>query len=306
MNAKQTLLNWLASGDIDRVLRGIDFVNDREGIKSDDVLVTQTSRFHMLQSSKAKGIVSDAEFLVELARIREAVLILVNGLGDHWDAVGLESVQPGNKSFGIPSTPGASTWRRGLMYAVLALLLVALMYIWLRNDSLQLTVYVQDSMGKPIPELQNTGHVIVRFDNDLRDPVIGENGRTNLGEIPAKFRGEEIDIVLLAVGYEVLHPGQKYTMNGKAVYLQVQRDQSLGLIQGIVKDRSGDQFLKGALVMIDQDTTTLTDHLGRFRLVLPPDKQRETYALTIRKEGFKVKSEYYKPKSGAIEIRLEK
>ncbi len=306
MNAKKTLSDWLADGDLDRTLRGLEVVYDHQGIKQDDDLVLQKSRYNMIKTSKLNGVISDPDYLLELGKIRHAVLELVNGLAEHWPADGLESVRPG-KSHPI-SIPAKSFFsgKIGAFLGVSAVLAVVLIYVLRSPDSMQLTVYVQDTAGKPIPELQNIGKVIVRFDNDLRDPVIGENGRTNLGEIPNKFQDKQIEVVLVAEGYEAVSPGKKYILDGAPIYLAVQRDSSLGLIQGIVKDRSGEQFIEGALVLIDQDTTTTTDALGRFRLVLPPRKQRETYALTIKKEGFRVKNEYYKPKSGDIEIRLDK
>ncbi|MBK7938895.1 MAG: carboxypeptidase regulatory-like domain-containing protein [Lewinellaceae bacterium] len=246
------------------------------------------------------GKISSQEYNLEKNRINHALLALIDSLPQGAAASGPEK----EKGFWKTMTYVA------LVAGILGSFAEVLGFIDLvpgkPEDSLQLTVYVQDTEGKPIPALQNTGHVIVRFDNDLRDPVIGENGRTNLGEIPAKFRGQEIEVVLVAEGYEAILPGKKYVMDGEPVYFTVRRDNSLGIIQGIVKDRSGENFLAGALVMIDQDTTTLTDDLGRFRLQLPPEKQRERYLLTVKKEGFKTRTDYYLPKTGALELRLEK
>ncbi|MBK7870737.1 MAG: hypothetical protein IPJ74_08635 [Saprospiraceae bacterium] len=129
---------------------------------------------------------------------------------------------------------------------------------------MQLTVYVQGINGKPIPELQNKGKLIVTFGNDLRDPLIGENGRTNLGEIPEKFLGDSIPIVLYAEGYEPVESSKTYLLDGKPVNYIVKRDNTLGNIRGIIKDRIGNKFIWGALIMIDQDTTTFTDSLGAF------------------------------------------
>lgn len=71
---------------------------------------------------------------------------------------------------------------------------------------MQLTVYVQGTDDKPIFDLQNKGQIIVDFGNDRRAPLIGENGRTNLREIPEIFKGEKIPIVLQADGYEPIEP----------------------------------------------------------------------------------------------------
>lgn len=174
------------------------------------------------------------------------------------------------------------------------------------ENPMQLTVYVQNVDGKSVHELQNIGKIIVDFGNDRRDPVIGENGRTNLGEIPVKFRGKQISIRLDAEGYELIDTNKHYIMNGEPIYLQVQRDNSLGIIKGIVTDRSGEHFIAEALVMIDHDTTTTTDSLGRFNLLMPIEKHKNTYALVVKKKGYKVKNDYYKPKTGPLEIRLNR
>jgi len=318
MNAKKTLSHWIAGGDLERAMHGLELVQDKQGMKQDDDFVLQKSRYNALKSSLLHGTISQADYLLELAKIRQAVLDMVNHLAEHWSAEGLETIPPSE----VKSTSGAAKednraagiWKKigyvGLLLGILAGMVKIIEYCGKPSnaggDSMQLTVYVQDTAGKPVPELQNTGHVKVVFGDDLRYPVIGENGRSNIGEIPVKFRGQEIEVVLVAEGYEPVSAGKKYIMDGNKVVLNVQRDNSLGLIQGIVKDRSGERFIAGALVMIDQETTLTTDSLGRFKTVLPIDKQRETYAITVKKEGFMVKDDYYKPKSGKIEIRLDK
>ena len=94
------------------------------------------------------------------------------------------------------------------------------------------------------------------------------------------------------------------------IYLAVKKDDSLGKISGIVKNRDGSEFIKDALVLIGNDTTTTTNELGIFKITLPAKMQvkdeKSSYLLTIKKEGYRIKTEYYYPKSGDIEIRLEK
>jgi len=172
------------------------------------------------------------------------------------------------------------------------------------DSSLQLTVYVQTADGKPVSELQNKGKIFVDFGNDRRGPLIGENGRTNLGEIPEKFKSQQVPIIFQADGYESVDPDKKYVMDGKPVYIYVEQDNRLGLVQGIVKDRTGEHFISSALVMVDNDAVLITDSLGRFHLQLPKAKQRERYLITVNKEGYKSWSDFYIPKTGSMEIRI--
>ena len=182
-------------------------------------------------------------------------------------------------------------------------------YYRYRQGSTQLTVYVHGAKGKQDIVLENTGKLVIDFDNDRRVAMIGQNGRTNFGEIPEKFIGKEIGIGLEAPGYTLINPKKQYPLNGNPIYISVKRDGGLGRISGIVKNRDGSIFIKDALVMIGNETTTKTDKLGIFKIKLPEKMQvkddKTPYLLTVKKEGYAIKSEQYYPKSGDIEIRLD-
>lgn len=176
------------------------------------------------------------------------------------------------------------------------------------GSSIQLTVYVHGPQSRQEIVLENTGALIVDFDNDRRKAMIGENGRTNFGEIPAHFRGQFVGIGLEAPGYELIEPKAKWDLDGKPIYLPVKKDDSLGRIKGIVKNRNGSLLLAEATVLIGNDTMTTTNEMGIFNIVLPPHMQvkddRTPYRLTIQKEAYEMSTEYYYPLSGDIEIRL--
>ena len=197
-----------------------------------------------------------------------------------------------------------------VLVAILAPIILEIFKPVVNDQSLQLTVYVHGLEGKQHIVLENTGKLVVDFDNDRRTAMIGENGRTNFGEIPQKFNNQEIGIGLEASGYELMHPNKQYKMHGKPIYLAVKKDDSLGRISGIVKNRDGSVFIKDALVMIGNDTTTTTNELGIFKMTLSAKMQvkdqKSHYLLTVKKEGYQIKTEYYYPRSGDIEIRLEK
>jgi len=62
--------------------------------------------------------------------------------------------------------------------------------------------------------------------------------------------------------------------------------------------------------MIGNDTTTTTNELGIFKMTLPAKMQvkdeKSPYLLTVKTENYQIKTIYYYPRSGDIEIRLEK
>ncbi|HAQ19012.1 MAG TPA: hypothetical protein DCR40_07245 [Prolixibacteraceae bacterium] len=176
-------------------------------------------------------------------------------------------------------------------------------------SSTQLTVYVYGPKGKQDIILENIGMLIVDFANDRRTPMIGQNGRTNFGEIPKKFLGKEIGIGLIAEGYKLNKPEKLYKMDGNPIYIPVIKEGNLGSISGIVKNRDGSIFLKDVLIMIGNDTSTITNEFGIFKITLPENMRvpndKIPYLLTIKKEGFSVKTVYYYPSSKDQEIRLD-
>jgi hypothetical protein len=176
------------------------------------------------------------------------------------------------------------------------------------NGSSQLTVYVHGPDGKQDLILENTGTLIIDFGNDRRSPMIGENGRTNCGEIPEKFIGEKIGIGVVAEGYELLYPDSMYVMKGEPIYLAVKKDGSLGLIEGTIKSRDGQSVLSDVTVQIGSDTSIISNDYGGFKIQLPSKMtvmdEEAPYNLTVSHPDYEVQTKLYYPNSGAIEIRL--
>ena len=310
----QSLRDFMAKGRLDKAIEDLTKYAQSLSDQHYHNAVTQLSaRCQTNERAHNLGTISNSEYTTERNKISHAILALVNELADDASKP-LDNVTKENGSATVVPGNKVDFWKKvgyiGLILGILASMAKIIEFCSKPSDkedgAMQLTVYVQGVDGKPIPELQNNGKIIVDFGNDRRAPLIGENGRTNLGETPEKFRGQEIPIVLQSTGYEPVLPAKQYVMDGEPVYFLAQRDNSLGIIQGIVKDRSGDKFIAGALVMIDSDTTIYTDSLGRFRVQLPPAKQRDTYYLTIKKADFKTKNDYFKPNTAPIEIRLDR
>lgn len=309
----QQLKDLIAKGRLDQAIEDLArYTQSLSDQHYHNAIAQLSARWKANERANSLGTLSTSEYNTERNKINQAVLALVDELAVDTQHSGPAARPPS----GTPQTISGENglWKKLGYAAIIAGILggFAEFFNFINlfpggsEEAMQLTVYVQGTNGQPIAELQNKGKIIVDFGNDRRAPLIGENGRTNLGEIPEKFRGEKIPMVLQAEGYEPAEPAKPYTMDGQPIYFLAKRDNSLGTIQGIVKDRSGQKFIEGALVMIDQDTTLTTDGLGRFKVVLPLDKQRDTYTLTVKKEGYKVKSEYFKPGTGGMEIRLDK
>ncbi|MGF1533620.1 MAG: hypothetical protein ACFCUI_07945 [Bernardetiaceae bacterium] len=88
--------------------------------------------------------------------------------------------------------------------------------------ALYLTVYVHGPDSRQQIILQNTGRLVADFGNDRRTPEIGQNGRTNFGEIPERFRKKKkIELGLEAEGYELVKKDTAYLLDGEPIYLEV-------------------------------------------------------------------------------------
>lgn len=96
MNAKQTLAQWLADGELERALAGLSIAAEHPSLPAGSALpqnlIFQKSRYNTLKISHAKGTLTHADHSVELARIREAVHELIAALPDALGAEGLEQV----------------------------------------------------------------------------------------------------------------------------------------------------------------------------------------------------------------------
>jgi hypothetical protein len=176
-----------------------------------------------------------------------------------------------------------------------------------KSGGIQLTVFVHGPEGKQDIVLENKGRLIVDIGNERRTPMIGQDGKINFGEIQGK-PGQEIGIALDAPGYELTNKEEQYKLYGKPIYISVKRDSGIGKISGIVKNRNGSILLKDVLIIIG-DTAVNTDDSGRFKITIPEKMFVHNielpYLLTIKKEGYKMKTVRYKAKSGDIEIRLD-
>ena len=176
------------------------------------------------------------------------------------------------------------------------------------NEKLQLTVFVTDSKGNVV--LENEGRLNIPLGNRALNEIIGANGRTNFPDITADNLGDTILIGLEAEGWEIENSNNVFVFQGEPIRLTIKKDNSLGLIKGVVKSRDGQQFLEKALVRINTDTMVWTDQFGVFKMLLPENmriqKATDRYQLTVSKEGFETTSQYHSPKSSDAEIRLNK
>lgn len=175
-----------------------------------------------------------------------------------------------------------------------------------KKDTNQLTIFVTDTLGNAV--LENQGRLNIPLGNRSLNEVIGVNGRTNFPDITANNLGETLKIGLDAEGWEIVDRNEIHVFNGEPITITVRRDQSLGIIKGVVMSRNGQHFIPDAEIYIGADTLIYSNSRGQFKTVLPNpirvSKMSDLYKLTIHKQGFKTKTEICHPDS-FTEVRLE-
>lgn len=294
---REELLQQISNGKIKKTISDLLTLKDAD-ISQKEVLAI-AAQFKRLTEKRQMGTLSHDQMQLEenqiVARLIE-VLSSENGLqntarlkGNIWQ----------DRKYTITT-------------AILGVLTVLVFLIFFNKSKsampLQLTIFVSDAQGRVI--LENTGELVVNgLGNDRRTAAIGEKGRTNFGEIPAKFHGSELTIGFDVEGFEIVDGKNTFLFTGEPIYLEVKRDDSLGFIKGVVKGVQGQDFIAEAWVRINNDTLITTNALGVFEISLPEQMRvnasTESYNLTIGKAGYKTVTQYYYPKSSDIEVRLE-
>ncbi|MCP4396368.1 MAG: hypothetical protein GY801_03520, partial [bacterium] len=115
---------------------------------------------------------------------------------------------------------------------------------------------------------------------------------------------QEVPIRVDAEGFEDVAPHARYVLTGKSTNVEIQRNYDLAVVFGTVQDEK--MFLPGVRVSIGDLDVTTGEH-GRFRLEIPPDKQKTRQRLTAFKEGYQIWEGSVLPETGQeVKISLMK
>ncbi|HLF65697.1 MAG TPA: caspase family protein [Saprospiraceae bacterium] len=180
-------------------------------------------------------------------------------------------------------------------------------------DAMQLTVFVTDKAGNVV--LENEGRLNIPLGNRSLNAVIGAEGRTHFPDIAGEYKGDTIEIALDAEGWVIAVDAMDrnqfvhnnlFVFTGEPLHLKVERDPILRQVRGSVKSIVEGGFLKGAIVLINNEFSVETDSMGFFDFMIPEAQISDRYNLSIQKEGYETKSLYYYPATGAVDIRLNR
>ena len=305
---KQTLQKLIAEGKTKQAIEHL--LTLRESLPDSDLrqqILMLSGRFEQYNKDRNLDLSSTEEQSHSIAKINKALLDLIDKL-------------PGEAATKAQATPvpEQATAKKNLWTYITGMALVIgllgslaeiLNFINIipsnSSEPFQLTIYVHGPGGLQDYVLENDGELLVDLGGDRRFAKIGEKGRTVFNEVPARFQGQTVAIAVKADNFVPVDADKQYSLEGKAIYYEVQKDPKLGLVKGTVKTSVGASLLPGVLVMIENEFTTTSDSLGRFLFEVPTEQIKEKYAVSFQKEGYKTLSEFYYPGTSQ-EFRMEK
>ena len=113
MTAKQILLKWLAKDDLQKVVPALFFLaNHYKEEQLHNQATLQSGRLKALEKEKIDGTLSHEEEHLQTAKIRQALLQIIQGLPDDWTLDGMEDA-PGSLA-----APPKVTWKKYAAYIV--------------------------------------------------------------------------------------------------------------------------------------------------------------------------------------------
>lgn len=206
-----------------------------------------------------------------------------------------------------------SSWTKFPPYALLllgsllaGLLLVALIF---RNTgshpppptNFPLTVYVHGPAGQQDLPLRNDGAVLLDLGGDRRREPIGDRGQAVFSEIPASFRGREVNILLDAAKYERTD-NSPVPLDVTSIYLKVRRKPSH--ITGNVTDTKG-RPVPGATVSL-VGIAKNSGPQGQFDFTLAHDQIEDPMVLRVVADGYQAWSQEVLPNGGPVTVVMER
>ncbi|MEO0470659.1 MAG: hypothetical protein AAF206_13620 [Bacteroidota bacterium] len=294
---KQWILDQIARGELSEAIETLQGFELSERKKK--IALGIAFRYQNLQNRSMMGTRTPAQISASENAITHHLLELIEAKEEHLT---------GRTHALIPTTSNGNRNWFIIVGIATATLMIFILYVALRNGEprQQLTIYVRDSKGNVV--LEHEGMINTSIGNRPMRETIGEDGMVNFGDILPEFLGDSITIGFQSNGWELINQKNTFLFDGKPVYLLIRRDNSLGIIKGVVKTRDGQDLVEGARVLINADTVVFTDLNGIFQVLLPEPMRVQTpaeaYRLTVSKKGFKTIVDYFYVKSSEAQIRL--
>jgi hypothetical protein len=184
---------------------------------------------------------------------------------------------------GLVIRPEAIDLPKVIKYAIYFFLLPLLVLAgaittWHYFQPTDLTVKIREA--ESIPGLPfKTGIVALTYGD--KTEILDIGNEVTFKQIPSKYKHGKVKLFFKADGFARI---DTLVDTGDPVELAVSRDNSLGVIFGLVRDE-GSHPLKGVAVSV-KDISVKTDENGKFHIDIPLKKQAAEQRLTAFKEGY--------------------
>lgn len=257
-------------------------------------MILQSVRYEKYNESNRAGITTEEENRVNLIKINDALLTIMDRFLDDSIALGRSNNEFNLKEF------FSQNWRRGIIFLVFFIVTIFFISkltgynlgnLFLKKrqfDSFSLTVLVHGKNGRDDLILRNQGKVVLDIGSARMDASINEMGEATFKELPSKYEGEKS---LISIDhpqpYFPVNRDLEYTLSyGMPIYLAVEL-KGINLVQGRVFDYREESPLDSVRVSY-QNIFTFSDKYGWFELEIPPEKQAKFIRVNFFKEGYKM------------------
>ncbi len=206
-----------------------------------------------------------------------------------------------------PKKPFPAEKQNKYLWTFVVILLISILsaFIYFNSQPYDATFFLKpDPSLKLQPEYPvfKGGELSVFINNKEERKQVLENGEVVIKQLPAFSKGEKVVIKLYTQNWKL---SSDSIILEQTVNLNIIPDGSLGIITGNIKTFSGLE-IEGVNMTIDNDTIIAADKNGFFNVVLPYKFQKSIYSLHFEKKGYRPVHEYYHPKSGNIDVRMNK
>jgi uncharacterized membrane protein YiaA len=169
-------------------------------------------------------------------------------------------------------------------------------------QDLSVTVLVHGEAGTFDLVLRNFGVVWIKLDDDLRHEVIGDKGQADFKNIPTRFRGQAVQVSVVADGFEMLNPKQTFPLGSGAVDVTIRR--KAVHLSGTVQDTEGNP-VNHATIQVGEERAVV-DSTGHFNLTLPSNDGSIEIKAAVIAPGYEPWQGQFTPGAGDAQIQLRK
>ncbi|HEY2294403.1 MAG TPA: carboxypeptidase-like regulatory domain-containing protein [Thermoanaerobaculia bacterium] len=184
---------------------------------------------------------------------------------------------------------------------IFALVIIGGFYFPPPGSNFPLTVYVHGPAGPQDLLLRNQGAVLLDLGGDRRSAPIGDKGQAFFPEIPANFRGQEVNIALDASGYE-RSDNNRLDLAGTSLYLGARRKSFH--ITGNVRDKMDKPVIGATVSMADISTTSIKQ--GYFDLAVPSDRVPDVMVLRVSADRYETWNQEIIPNGSPVTVVLSR